>query len=129
VQQTAAKNNTYNEYSITDEQPLNGTSYYRIEAVDKDGKRTYTKTEKVQSKIENEKLKIYPNPAKDIVNVSFPKIKQVTVAVIIGRKLITNNYNILNNVQLGISSLPKGIYSIIVVDIGNNIQSKIITVE
>ncbi|HMZ47134.1 MAG TPA: hypothetical protein PLU36_10045, partial [Chitinophagaceae bacterium] len=84
IQQTAAKNNTYNEYSITDEQPLNGTSYYRIEAVDKDGKRTYTKTEKVQSKIENEKLKIYPNPAKDIVNVSFPKIKQVTVADIIG---------------------------------------------
>jgi hypothetical protein len=130
LQKVNAKNNTYNEYAVGIIPPLGGKGgYYRIEAVDKDGKITYSKTEKIQLKIDKEQLIIYPNPAKDMININYPKIKQVTVADIIGRKLITKNYNILNNVQLGISSLPKGIYSIIVVDIGNNIQSKIITVE
>ena len=129
IQQTTAKNNAYNEYSITDVQPLNGVSYYRIEAVDKDGKKTYSKTEKVQLKIDKEQLTIFPNPAKDIVHINYPKIKQVTVADIIGRKLITKNYNILNNLQLSISYLPKGIYTITIVDVGNNIQSKVFIVE
>jgi hypothetical protein len=74
INKTAAKNNAYNEYSITDVQPLNGTSYYRIEAIDKDGKKTYSKTEKIQLKIDKEQLIIYPNPAKDMININYPKI-------------------------------------------------------
>jgi len=110
IQQTTAKNNTYNEYSITDAQPLNGVCYYRIEAVDKDGKTTYSKTEKVQIKIENEQLTIFPNPAKDIVNIVSPNIQQVIIYDVTGRILLNKQLSGISNIQLNIGSIGKGIF-------------------
>ena len=127
IQQTTAKNNAYNEYSITDVQPLNGTSYYRIEAVDKDGKKTYSKTEKIQLKIENEKLKIFPNPAKDIVNINYPNLKEVSILDLTGRILLQKTFSNSNNVQLNIGNLSKGVYVLKVIDVkGNALTGKLI---
>lgn len=70
VGKVAANNKTYNEYSFTDKQPLNGKSYYRIESVDKDGSVSYSVVREVQL-IGNEQLKIYPNPATNRINISY----------------------------------------------------------
>ncbi|MBW7951938.1 MAG: T9SS type A sorting domain-containing protein [Chitinophagaceae bacterium] len=110
IQQTTAKNNAYNEYSITDVQPLNGVSYYRIEAVDKDGKTTYSKTEKVQIKIENEQLTIFPNPTTNIVNIAFKEMQQIIITDVTGRLLLSKQLGCVNNTQLNISTIGKGIF-------------------
>ncbi|MCZ2299229.1 MAG: T9SS type A sorting domain-containing protein [Chitinophagales bacterium] len=110
IQQTAAKNNAYNEYSITDVQPLNGVSYYRIEAVDKDGKTTYSKTEKVQIKIENEQLTIFPNPTTNIVNIAFKEMQQIIITDVTGRILLNKQLSGISNIQLNIGSIGKGIF-------------------
>jgi hypothetical protein len=116
INKTTAKNNAYNEYSITDVQPLSGTSYYRIEAIDKDGKKTYSKTEKIQLKIDKEQLIIYPNPAKDMININYPKIIQVSITDMAGRLILSKQLGGVGNTQLNISGIEKGIFFVRVTD-------------
>ena len=129
IQQTTAKNNAYNEYSITDAQPLNGTSYYRIEAVDKDGKTTYSKTEKIQLKINKEQLTIFPNPATNIVNIRFTDIRQVYITDVTGRLLLSKQLGGVSNTQLNISSIGKGIFFVRVTDSKGNAQTGKLVVQ
>ena len=129
VQQTAAKNNAYNEYSITDLQPLNGTSYYRIEAVDKDGKITYSKTEKIQLKIENEQLTIYPNPATSIVNIAFKEMQQVIITDVTGRILLNKQLGSVSNTQLNIGSIGKGMFLVRVIGKDGRSETKKLVVQ
>lgn len=125
IQQTAAKNNAYNEYSVAIIPPLGGEGgYYRIEAVDKDGKTTYSKIEKVQLKIENEQLIIYPNPAKDVVNIQYKNIKEVSILDFTGRILLQKNYNSTNSVQLNIGGIGKGMFFVKVTDKYGYIQTQ-----
>ena len=129
IQQTTAKNNAYNEYSITDVQPLNGVSYYRIEAVDKDGKKTYSKTLSITSNHRPQILNIYPNPAKDVVNIEYENIKEVSIIDFTGRTLQQRTFNNSNNVQMNIATLSKGVYVLKVVDTKGNMQTQKLIVE
>ncbi|HNN31804.1 MAG TPA: T9SS type A sorting domain-containing protein, partial [Chitinophagaceae bacterium] len=129
VQQTAAKNNTYNEYSITDLQPLNGTSYYRIEAIDKDGKKTYSKTLSITTNFKPQTLNLYPNPAANIVNIKFSDIKQVYITDITGRLLLSKQISGVSNTQLNIASIGKGIFFVRVTDSKGNAQTEKLIVQ
>ncbi|MBX2931483.1 MAG: T9SS type A sorting domain-containing protein [Chitinophagaceae bacterium] len=129
INTVAAKNNSYNEYSFTDVQPLNGKSYYRIEAVDKDGKITYSKTLQITLNIKPETLNIYPNPARNVVNVVSKNIQQINIIDFTGRTLIQQNFNNANNVKLNVENVSKGIYLLKVVDVKGNIQTKKLIVE
>ena len=124
-----ANNKIYNEYSVTDLQPLNGRSYYRIEAVDKDGKITYSKTLQITLNIKPEALNIYPNPAKHVVNVIGKNIQQISIIDFTGRTLIQQNFNNANNLKLNIENLSKGIYLLKVEDVKGNMQTKKLIVE
>ncbi|MBX2932496.1 MAG: T9SS type A sorting domain-containing protein [Chitinophagaceae bacterium] len=108
---------------------MNGRSYYRIEAVDKDGKTTYSKTMQTTLNIKPETLNIFPNPARNVVNVIGKNIQQINIIDFTGRILIQKNYNNSNNVQLNIENLSKGIYLLKVVDVKGNIQTKKLIVE
>ncbi|MCZ2299228.1 MAG: T9SS type A sorting domain-containing protein [Chitinophagales bacterium] len=129
IQQTAAKNNAYNEYSITDAQPLNGVSYYRIEAVDKDGKITYSKTEKVQIKIDKEQLTVFPNPATSVVNIVSPNIQQVIIYDVTGRIVFNRQLNGVDNTQLNISGIGKGMFFVKVTDKKGHIQTQKLMIQ
>jgi hypothetical protein len=129
VQQTAAKNNAYNEYSITDVQPLNGTSYYRVEAVDKEGKKTYSKTLSITSNHRPQILNIYPNPAKGIININYPNIREVSILDMAGRKLVAKSFNNSNLVQLNVASLSKGIYILQAINNKGDVQTQKLIIE
>jgi len=130
IQQTAAKNKTYNEYAVTTIPPLGGEGgYYRIEAVDKDGKKTYSKTEKVQLKIDKEQLTIYPNPATNIVNIAFKEMQQVIITDVTGRKLLSKQFIGTSNAQLNISSLRKGIFFVQVIGKNGSSETKKLLVQ
>jgi len=129
IQQTTAKNNTYNEYSITDLQPLNGTSYYRIEAIDKDGKKTYSKTLSITTNFKPQTLNLYPNPAANIVNIKFSDIKQVYITDITGRLLLSKQISGVSNTQLNIASIGKGIFFVRVTDSKGNAQTEKLIVQ
>lgn len=129
INKIAAKNESYNEYSFTDVQPLNGKNIYRLEVVDKDGKITYSKTLQITLNIKPEALNIYPNPAKNVVNVIGKNIQQISIIDFTGRTLIQQNFNNANNLKLNIENLSKGIYLLKVEDVKGNMQTKKLIVE
>jgi Secretion system C-terminal sorting domain len=56
-------------YAFTDEQPLTGTNFYRLEMVDLDNSTTYSQVEVVRTSGVTT-ISFFPNPARDYVNVS-----------------------------------------------------------
>jgi hypothetical protein len=58
------------DYSYTDDAPLPGQDYYRLQLVDDAGYDTYS-TVKVVSQFSGSGITIFPNPASDHINISF----------------------------------------------------------
>jgi hypothetical protein len=59
---------TGRDYTFTDVQPLPSLSYYRLKLVDLDGSSTYSKVVAIRWD-KNSFITLFPNPAKDVVNV------------------------------------------------------------
>jgi Secretion system C-terminal sorting domain len=112
------------DYSFTDNNPLS-ISYYRLRQEDNDGRTTHTKAVSVS---QNGKLnvKIAPNPAKDVVNISLDKESEknfVTVYDVVGRSVATAQFS-GNQSELNVSNLIKGIYFINVQTDGKTVTQK-----
>ncbi len=64
---------------------------------------------------QNNRIKIYPNPANKVLNIDLPKDKKLPINIIVtntlGKELIHNTIHSHKN-NIDISSLPKGIYFI-----------------
>ena len=55
---------TLQSYSLLDNQPLRGTSFYRLKSVDFGGRCSYSETRSVSIKDKTiSHFKVYPNPA------------------------------------------------------------------
>ncbi|MBP9213049.1 MAG: T9SS type A sorting domain-containing protein [Chitinophagaceae bacterium] len=106
----AAKNNNYNEYSVVISPPSGVRGFYRIEAVDKDGKLTYSNIQSIVLNNNHSPLTIYPNPAKETIAISFSKIKQIIISNIMGKVVKNIVVQQVNNTSITISNLPKGLY-------------------
>jgi hypothetical protein len=60
-----------NKYSFTDYSPARGTNYYRLKRIDTDSTVSYTVVRTIS--FENSKaVTIFPNPARNFVNVTLP---------------------------------------------------------
>lgn len=61
-------------------------------------------------------FKLFPNPAKDLLNLEFEKNingnTNVTIFDNVGRNVYSNTYNVTNQIQINLPSLAKGIYII-----------------
>ena len=58
------------DYFTLDTNPANGINYYRVKAVDLDGKTTYTNVAKLFFEKDNHELSIFPNPVVDgVINL------------------------------------------------------------
>jgi hypothetical protein len=70
----------------------------------------------IQNITENERINIYPNPAKDMVTVSLPqsaaKVLQVSLTDIQGREVYSIIPQDSRNITLSTSNIPDGIYSV-----------------
>ena len=104
-------------YSIMDEQPLQGINFYRLKMVDADGKFTYSNIVAVKINADN-KLQIFPNPAKRILFVEANGNNENAIVQIVdgsGRKLKEMKVflNGETSFSVDISNLPKGIYNLI----------------
>jgi hypothetical protein len=104
-------------YSLTDQQICNGIQYYRLRQVDFDGQYSYSDVIAVDCSNDKDFLKVFPNPAKSAVTVSFYQIEKGIVRLecidIIGkvvkdelRPAVTG----YNRIDIDISDLSKGIY-------------------
>ena len=98
-----------NEYSFTDESPVNGINYYRLQMVDIDGRTTYSFIIKIAFGNTSE-LKVFPNPAKNIITVNGLQNKGVIKIIAADGKLIRQIVVASNTSNIDISALAKGLY-------------------
>lgn len=139
---TKANNKSSNEYSFTDDlktntQPTN-TIYYRIEAVDLDGKKTYSEIKSFNIQNSSFQIIVFPNPAKDYITIESKEgIKEVKILDAMGRQICneiasclaisSNNYKTSYTVHL--TSYTKGLYLLQITTTKNEIWNKKLVIE
>ncbi len=116
-------------YSFNDPAPASGINFYRLKLVDKDGSFTYSRVIAVKSTNEMT-LQLFPNPAKDVLQVQLPSSQRETATIIITDATGKTHYTTTMKLQEGnnaasipVQHLPAGIYYLIV-DNGQGRQSK-----
>lgn len=67
------------EYTFTDDAPLKGVNYYRLDQVDGSGQRDYSKVVTAVYRYANVPLTVYPNPAGESLWASFELPEEGTV--------------------------------------------------
>jgi hypothetical protein len=101
--------NELRNYSTIDKNPLYGVNYYRLRQVDFNGHETYSEIKTVFNYREND-IKIYPNPAIDVVIIEGENIKNINISDISGKEMnIYIEKSDINNI-IDCSELSKGIY-------------------
>jgi len=107
------------DYSLLDQQPLQGKSYYRLKMVERSGSSRYSSTRLIQLDQLITKLRIYPNPVKNDVTISFNSTVNETATLfvisltgdVVLKKIISLNQGD-NRVQLPTIGLSNGLYLI-----------------
>jgi Secretion system C-terminal sorting domain len=116
IQQVAAAGNskTVSNYSVSDQNPLIGKSYYRLMLTGLDGKQTYSLIRSVNLENAFSNISVYPNPATDNIRISFPSVGQYQVTLFNGNgqmiipPVVSLGYSLLLNV----SKMETGFYFI-----------------
>ncbi|MEI9957113.1 MAG: T9SS type A sorting domain-containing protein [Ferruginibacter sp.] len=112
----AANNTNTQTYPFTDNAPLQGISYYRIKQVDKDGKYSYSATIAIRFGKNNPPVMVYPNPAREIVNILFDKPQQKNSSIELisnsGQAIQIISVDGLQSKQINVSALPSGTYQL-----------------
>jgi hypothetical protein len=63
-------------YLLTDKEPMEGINYYRLKQIDVDGKIEYLPIRNINMVLDkNSFVKLYPNPVKDLLNITNAKGK------------------------------------------------------
>jgi hypothetical protein len=121
--------NTLN-YSFTDQKPFTGSNYYRLKQVDKDGKFTYSSVVVLKGGKVFEISALYPNPAKEQLNVAVNAVKNekasISIIDISGKVLKTISKTLIpgdNNISINVSGFATGRYFIRVVNEANEIKT------
>lgn len=63
-------------------------------------------------KVNNVLLKIYPNPANDMITVQYPGMRQITITNIVGQRIVSQEFQPAGHRLVDISSLESGVYFI-----------------
>ena len=130
LQQVTAKGNSagVQTYNITDLQPLQGTSYYRLKEVDNDGRITYSSIVPV-TVLNNGVIVISPNPVRDAIKVVMQSASNSSVTLQVvdmkGRVLAMQKASVVtgrNEIAIPAGSLARGVYVLKVIE-NNAIQT------
>lgn len=108
-------------YSFVDSKPFAGTSYYRLNQIDKDGRSTYSDVVVLKGDKANALVmsNVYPNPVRNNANfiIAAPASERVNVIVTdLAGKVVKQQPLQLkvgdNNISLDVNALPSGNYMI-----------------
>lgn len=113
----ASVSGVYN-YSFTDVAPVKGINYYRIKQVDMDGKINFSPIQSVNFSITGSNgLNVFPNPAKNKLNIDLPAIEGSSAKYFIinasGKIVKTGHVDKSRSYSvetIDVSALPRGMY-------------------
>jgi len=101
-----------NKYEFTDKNPANGSNYYRLQSVDKDGAISYSKVVSVQFINGSNHFTVYPNPVRNTLTISGEHISKVQILDNMGRIVSLQSLQDATNPSLSISYLLNGVYHV-----------------
>jgi hypothetical protein len=117
-------------YNFKDLTPSLGENFYRLKIIEMDGSFSYSNIKVVRFDNGSNYVSIYPNPAKDIVNVLFQQVPQGNTQLqlkgINGQTLQSFTITGLQSKELNVSTLANGIYELHIISDKINISQKII---
>jgi hypothetical protein len=95
-------------YTFNDVLPLHGNNFYRLKAVDADGKFSYSNIVLVNMNGDNIATTVYPNPAKDILHVQTTANTSFSLIDQSGKVLFSTKIDGIGIIN--VSNLSAGIY-------------------
>lgn len=115
-----ALNKDFASYSAFDRTPqYNGIIYYRLKAIDQNGKETYSKIVSIATHLSSGQIKIYPNPfsdylAIDLIGNSSNQNKKMDIIDVLGKIVWTGNLSNWGsnsqNIVFPTAALLRGMY-------------------
>ncbi len=117
-------------YSFTDNEFVNQTVYYKLKAVDIDGKYTESKIVSVDyNKVEE--IKIFPNPSNNEINIKLPTTKEylLNISNSLGKVILSNTIQSFYKIEP--KTIIPGVYFMTILDFETGISTnhKIIILE
>lgn len=101
------------QYAFTDKEPLHGTSYYRLQQIDFDGRAHVSPAVSVRLEGNNA---FYPNPTTGILYIQRADIQQLSVLSASGEVLLSKEGS---ENMLDVNSLPNGVYFLQIISSNN----------
>jgi hypothetical protein len=115
----ARNQNGVQEYSIADNAPLSGKSYYRLKMLENNGVYKYSKVETVVINTAAIDIIVYPNPVTDqsVIKINADQFLETTVKMFNGSGLELSSQKMMihpgeNKIPLTSDNLPPGIYTL-----------------
>jgi hypothetical protein len=112
-----------NAYQFVDVNPtLNGSNFYRIKQVDKDGRYSYTPIRLIKFDTKNIFI-VTPNPATNFINI-YTSERGLRINLFDGNgKKVASNVMSSGSLQFNLSGLSKGIYMVVAEKDGVRVQT------
>lgn len=115
-----SKNNpSGSTYSFSDKLPLSGVNFYRVNSKDRDGKTLMCTVNKVIFPLVQKKVNVYPVPASDVLYIenNFRSIQlNFEIIDMVGKTMLQTSTPNSFPVNLSIGNLPKGAYTLKIID-------------
>ena len=118
----AGNSNSILRYTLTDENPYAGISYYRLKQTDFDGSFSYSEIRMINLKISQIQIAVYPNPTKDYIYVKNAYSQtEYFISNMLGAIVARGTFN--NNTILDLRQLAEGVYTLHLHDQANSGQT------
>ena len=110
--------NTGAQYTIFDERPISGTSFYRVKATDRNGDESHSEWEEVWFEQSGSmSLVVYPNPVKNILTTRISSLQEEDISLIVidlhGKTLYSHTTRIdqgETTLKVNLQAYAEGIY-------------------
>jgi poly(3-hydroxybutyrate) depolymerase len=89
--------------------------FYRIKQSN-NNQILYSNIAQATKTIINKNVEIYPNPAKNFIQILSPNIKQIIVYNAVSKEVLQNNYVASNSISINVTGLQNGLHFIKIVD-------------
>jgi len=109
--QAAGFSTQVKNYLAVDDDPMSGVNYYRIRQVDHDGAYDYSTTIAIEPDAYSQSFHVFPNPAKDRINIQSHRSGRLIVKDMMGRPIRQMDWKGGTQV-IEIDSWPNGVYTL-----------------